>query len=235
MPLTRDTRRALLDSAKKILKFNQSLATFTPSMAKRTGPGPFAAAPIVQGNWDGSGTPDVLTFPRGDLLGNPTGNWYANFDMYQGSVVWWLTPEHDEPTGVAMQFFVGDGYEFYVRYENAATQFKVRVGAENKYVTQALVAGTTYCCVLRWDMKNTLDGINHVCLSVNDVHTFGITSVTEWNVPATGYIGSQLGTSAPANALIEGLVITRRVLFDGLYGTDVGNGDEIALIYDGGV
>jgi len=87
MPLTRDTRRALLDSAKKILKFNQSLATFTPSMAKRTGPGPFAAAPIVQGNWDGSGTPDVLTFPRGDLLGNPTGNWYANFDMYQGSTV----------------------------------------------------------------------------------------------------------------------------------------------------
>ncbi len=44
--------------------FDQALSVFTPVMAKRAGT-VFAGAPIVQGNWDGSGTCDDLKFSRG--------------------------------------------------------------------------------------------------------------------------------------------------------------------------
>ena len=71
------------------LDFNET--TFTPGMAKREG-AVFAGAPMVQGQWDGTGTPDVLTFVRG---ANLSGHWYANFDPYQGSIVFWITPEWD--------------------------------------------------------------------------------------------------------------------------------------------
>jgi hypothetical protein len=49
-----------------------------------------------------------------------------------------------------------------------------------------------------------------------------------------GYLGYWDGISYPPNAIIEGLTIYRRPLFDGTYGTDVGNGDEINLIYNSG-
>lgn len=223
-------RQMLQARGKTVLDYLQSAATFTAGMAKRTGPGPFAAAPIVQGNWDGSGTPDVLSASTGAQI---SGSFHANFDEYQGSIVWCLTPEYDEPVGAAFMFHIGDSAEFYVRYENAGTRFKVRIGSTNMNVIQALVAGTTYCCVLRWDMKNTLDGTNYVCLSVNDVHTFGITSVTEWTVPSTINIGSD-AVQQPANAIIEGLVITRLPLFDGTYGVDKGEGDVINQIWAAG-
>jgi len=37
----------------------------------------------------------------------------------------------------------------------------------------------------------------------------------------------------PANSIIEGLTVYRRPLWDGDYGVDVGNGDEVALISAG--
>lgn len=49
----------------------------TPAMAVRAAPGPFDAAPIFQGAMDGTGTPDVVTFPRGAQI---VDNWYENFD-----------------------------------------------------------------------------------------------------------------------------------------------------------
>ena len=47
-------------------------------------------------------------------------------------------------------------------------------------------------------------------------------------------IGTYNGVEKPANARIEALTIYRRPLFDGTYGVDVGNGDEIAAIYNSG-
>ena len=47
--------------------FDLGQLTFTPSMAKRAGLR-FAAAPIVQGKWDGTGVPDTLTFGRGNQV-----------------------------------------------------------------------------------------------------------------------------------------------------------------------
>ena len=79
MPLkTISTGRAMLGGQLKPFNFDVNKVTFTPSMAKRAG-GVFAGAPIVQGNWDGSGTPDVLSFSRGAQVAS---NFYGNFDPY---------------------------------------------------------------------------------------------------------------------------------------------------------
>ena len=58
--------RTLIGGAKgwPPLDFDLDAITFTPGMAKRTAPGPFAAAPIAQGQWDSTGTPDIVTIPR---------------------------------------------------------------------------------------------------------------------------------------------------------------------------
>ena len=72
--------------------FSLALSTFAAKMAKRTAPGPFDAAPIIQGDFDGSGVPDALSYPRGAQIDT---NFYGNFDPYQGSIVFWWTPEKD--------------------------------------------------------------------------------------------------------------------------------------------
>ena len=72
------------------MDLNLALTTFTAGMAKRLGNGPFAAAPIVQGMWDGSGTPDVVSFVRGAAVAS---NWYEDFDPYQGGGFCFWTPE----------------------------------------------------------------------------------------------------------------------------------------------
>ena len=57
------------------LNYSNSLATFTPSMAKRTTTAPFLTSPIIQGKLDGTGVPDVLSILRGAQIAS---NWYAN-------------------------------------------------------------------------------------------------------------------------------------------------------------
>jgi len=89
--------------------------------------------------------------------------------------------------------------------------------------------------ICRWDSKNTLDGTNYLCISIDGVSTFGGSTVSGAGSPdASIYVGSYAGISYPANAIIEGLTIYRRPLFDSTYGIDVGNGDELSAIYASG-
>ena len=83
-----------------VYPFSLGDITFTAGMAKRSGAKAFDVAPIVQGKWDGTGTPDVVTFPRGTLLGNQTQFFYSNFDPYQGAISFWITPEWDGNDGI---------------------------------------------------------------------------------------------------------------------------------------
>lgn len=212
------------------VNFNLTDITFTAGMAKRAG-SVFAGAPIVQGARANAGISDALTFSRGTQI---SGNFYSNIDTYQGSIVFWITPEWNGNDG--LYHFIYKGFsDFYiyksnadtlrVNYSNGATQTNVSVAS--------WVAGTTYCVVVRWDSKNKLDGTNAMCVSINDAHTFGSSLAAAITPSATQEMGT--GNQYPTNAIIQGLTIYRRTLWDGTYGKDVGNGDEINQIWAAGV
>ena len=233
MSMLTGTRRALLPGATKRLDFDPNLCTFTPSMAKRTAPGPFAAAPIVQGKWDSSGVPDAVTFSRGSQVAS---NWYDNIDPYQGSIVFWITPEWNGNDGKRHDIVVASNYIYIIKHADNRLYANFTSGLTLSLSASGWVAGTTYCVVVRWDSKNTLDGTNYICATVDDAHTFGDSSTAAAGAPSsTAYIGSggATGTEYPANAIIEGLTIYRRVLFDGAYGVNVSGVDEVAAISAG--
>ncbi|MFC1600632.1 LamG domain-containing protein, partial [Patescibacteria group bacterium] len=210
-------------------------ATFTPNMAKRNAPGPFTTAPIIQGDWGGSDqSGDLLNYPRGSQI---SGGFYANFDEGQGSVVFWYTPEFDSSSSTGTYgLFATNGGSAGVELSYLANteEFLLEAGNQSTTKGQALTAGTTYLITARWDEKNTLDGTNYLSISVNDSHTLGASSTI--NVTSTLsdiYVGwGWSGGSGDADGIIEGLTVYRRPLWDGTYGIDVGNGDEIAQIYD---
>jgi len=118
--------------------FDANQATFTPSMAKRAG-SVFAAAPIVQGAFDGTGTPDVLTFSRGSQV---VGNWYGRFDPYQGGGFVNWTPEQSSGarTGLAYIWYISAAYNLAYDYTNG--RYSLTIGTQTMTYAQAIVAGT---------------------------------------------------------------------------------------------
>ena len=194
------------------LSITPAMATdFTAGSAKRNAPGPFAAAPIVQGKWDGSGTPDVLSFSRGAQI---SGHYYANFDAYQGGgfVIW--TPEISSVayTGaVAYIWYVNSANFLYYDYTNK--RYRGQIGGIWFVVSSIQVtAGTPEILAWGWDTKNTLDGTNYAYISRNNVQTFAVPTQPTVSAPgATIYIGSN-GTASPSNGIIEGFNNGLRVI-----------------------
>ena len=213
--------------------------TFTAGMAKRAAPGPFAAAPIVQGNWDASGTPDVLSLGRGSLFGNPTQYTYDNFDPVQGEAVLWWTPEMDSGSGPTTAYVWYVSAAYYLAYNYTTGTFTLCIGTQTMTRAQAATAGTDILVTAGWDTKNTLDGTNYARLGTNDTFTFGTSTQPTVSAPAaTMYIGSN-GTASPINAINEGVTWFRRPLYDGAYGVPMtfdasGPVDELAAIYAAG-
>ena len=224
MSMLRGTRRSLLGGQRiPTFVFDPALVTFTPQMAKRTSPGPFATAPIVQGKLDGSGVPDALYYSRGNQLGNLFG-----------------TPEKDrDATQTNDEYLFGYDSDLYLRYEHDNAQLTFGIGGQTCTATLTTVAGTTYFIAVRWDCNNPIDGTNYACITVNATDTFGVATQPNNAVPnGTGYIGSNAATTLPANWIIEGFTHYRRVLRGSTYGT-VGafdaNGpvDELNEMYAG--
>lgn len=208
-------------------------ATFTAAMAKRDG-SVFAAAPIVQGSLtDMAVQPDVLSFSRGSQV---SGEWYDHIDPYQGSIVFWITPEWDGDDG--LQHHILAVSNFLLR-KNSNDTLQLYVNDQSHSIDiSGWSAGITYCVVVRWDTQNTLDGTNYFCISVDDSHSFIESSQpTALAVGDPVYVGLNSGGSLyPANAIIEGLTVIRRPIFDGQFGVslDGGSTDEIAEIYNSG-
>jgi len=212
--------------------FDPLAGVFTPAMAIRAG-SLFAGAPYIQGKFDGSGTPDVLSFARGAQVHD---NWYENFDPYQGTVVKWWVPEKDrDATQTNDEYIWYISSSYWLRYEHDNAVLRASIGNQEMTTAHTSVAGTRYCVVVRWDRQNKIDGTNYVCISVNDVHAFGVTTQPTIAAPgATEYIGSNAGATLPANAILEGLTFFRRVLRDSNgYGLDVNGAgtDELGAIY----
>jgi hypothetical protein len=208
--------------------------TFTPGMAKRSAPGPFAAAPIGQGLWAAvaSGECDDPYFLHGNEIAQ---SFHEHLDLHQGTIVLWITPEWDGNDGIHRPIL---GTRWLALSKSATNNlgFGYNAGAYEAVTVDASgwTAGTTYCVVLRWDVDNTLDGTNHLCLSVNDAHAYAITSLSLCAEYATFRLGRLWYAGYHGNTMVEGLTIYRRPLFDGTNGIDAGNGDELAAIYAAG-
>lgn len=222
------------------VNFDLSQITFTPNMGVRTGPnGTFAGSVPVQGAFNGGGTPDILSYPRGNLLGNVTQFWRDTFDPYQGTVNIWWTPEHDAADTAVAEYLWYISADYNAFYDGANNRFSLTVGGQTTTENHNIVAGTTIHLVLSWDVQNTIDGTNYARITIDDTQAYSIATQPTATAPdATIYIGSD-GSNFPANGIHEGATIYRRVLFDGTYPqsltwNNTGARDEIAEIYAAG-
>jgi hypothetical protein len=197
-------------------------------MAKRNSAGPFAAGVLAQGAKDGTGL-DVLSLSRGSLVAGSA--FYANFDANQGTFFTVWTPEYSSggiATGLHYFFYASSTWYFAYDYTNA--RYECKLGNQTITVASVVVAGTTIYLCVSWSKHVAIDGTNYARLSINDVHTFGITTVPTLSAPAaTMYIGSN-GTAGAVSAILESTCLFRRVLWDGSWGVNLGNGDEVNLI-----
>jgi hypothetical protein len=206
--------------------FDADLVTFTAAMAKRDG-AVFAAAPIVQGNPDGTGVPDYLAFLRGSQISS---NFYANISTYQGGgfLIW--TPEQSSADRTdawdSVLFTAGLTYRLYYEWDN--DRYALRIHNETIYVAATLTAGTPEYLAWGFDTNNTLDGTDHIYLSRNDAQTFGATQQPSSFVPDEYPTVGADSDSNPANGIIEGLTLVREIPWTGAYGTDMGQGDIVA-------
>ncbi len=202
-------------------------ATFTPSMAKRNSAGPFAAGFMSQGSLSGTNA-DSIQLPAPNQPSEIISGYFAkNMDQNQGSIVFWITPEWNGNDGINHVIFSETAYGSVGLNKAANNNLTFSINYSSVSVSASnWVAGTTYAVVCRWDTKNSLDGTNYMSISVDDVHTFGKSS----SFGPGGWQNMYLGGAT--NAIIEGFTIYRRPLYDGQFGVDAGNGDEIAKIYD---
>ena len=214
------------------LTINPSNLTFTPSIAKRISQGPFAVGVFIQGdpaNQD-TLTDDSMAYGRGSQIG---GNFYQTFDASQGSIVLFWTPEYSSTNlsaGFNYLWYADSNYNLSYDYTN--DRYSIVLGGQSMTVDSSISAGTSYSIVLRYDTNNYISGSNYACLSINDSHNCGITTQPTSSQPSTSfYLGSD-GADEAVSGLIEGFTIYRRVLYDGVSGTSIGNGDEINLIYN---
>ena len=144
--------------------------TFFSGTAKREAPGPFAAAPIVQGGWANGDPSDTLLFLRGNQIG---ALFYEGLDADQDSLVVWLTPEWDGNDGKRHDFFnnqFGNPGRVSLRAQSNNLIFRVgaTIGTDEVSVDiSTWVAGQTHLVVGRWDNDNALDGTNTISLSID--------------------------------------------------------------------
>ncbi|HNS65014.1 MAG TPA: hypothetical protein PKJ26_00795, partial [Candidatus Woesebacteria bacterium] len=224
-PSFENASSATLNWGTNYFNYATASATFTPSMAKRNSAGPFAAGPMVQGKSDASyawNNGDSISWSQSNIAGSLT----STIDRSQGSIVFWITPEWNGNDGKTHYIF-GQATDFALFKHSDNRLVLYDYGWSYLFDISDWTAGSTYNIVIRWDQKEKIGNSNYnFIITVNDVEKFTRT---------TSYVvGGGFYRLDPMDSIIEGLTIYRRPLFDGTYGTDVGNADEIAQIYNSG-
>lgn len=222
-----------------IFSMDPTPTTFTPALGKRQAPGPMDFGFSFQGHTTNSTTVDRLEVQTGNLIGKTFNEVYDNS---QGTILLWVTPKWNGNDGLQHTLIsIRTDHKVLEKTSNGLLQFYSGSNDTISVDASAWIAGESYLVVLRWDLKNPIDGTNYFSLSVNDSHFYSVDTITEPdNLQANLItIGNAAATSPQniqnsSNAIISGLTIYRRVLFDGTYGVDLGNGDELALAYNGG-
>lgn len=193
----------------------------------------FDYAPILQGSFTNLPTAgDQITYASNTAVADTSFREY--YDINQVSISLWYTPEEDGGGTADRTLWRQGSNAGRLRIVQSTALLNWAFGGDSLNVDiSGWTAGTTYHIVVRADSKNTLDGTNYMCISVNDSHTFGATSAPTPSQSNTFNFSDGGGINNP-EGIIEGWTIYRRVLYDGTYGVDVGNGDEIAAIYASG-
>lgn len=208
------------------LMYLPASATLTPSMAIRAG-ATFAGAPMMQGAYAGSGTPDTLTFGRGNQV---VSNWYGTFDPYQGGGFCIWTPENSSGTRTG-EAFLWYGASYSLRYDYLNSRYRIIFGSQLHNIDVVITAGTREFLAWGYDTKGKLDGANYAFFSRNDTQTYIITTQpTAAAVDATILVGYAAGLY-PLNGLIEGLVFTRSIPWTGAYGHNIWGGTDIVAAH----
>ena len=189
----------------------------------------YAAGLSVSG--DGIRSRNTLTFPRGTQI---AGNFYSNFDANQGSIVLWVKPTWAGNDGKKHVFLHWSTNGMLYKDTDNKLYFSVASGVNVSVNIAAWSAGTVYRVDLRWDADNPVSGTNRLSLSVEDSHTLGRTTDYTPETPFAGiFIGTDDEGSYSADALLEGLTVSREVWWDGAAGIDTHFGrDIVAMDYD---
>ena len=220
--------------------------TFTPQLAKRASTifnnvtygyegAVFATGLKIQGDANGF---DRLTAPRGAEISAP---YYRHIDPHQGTLLLWIRPDWDgdDDTVHTILYDAFDGIHITKTADNTLA-FNTDQTARATVDVSGWTAGEKHLLVIRWNAINPINATQHVCITVDATHTFAGTDAWTPQTPAESlHIGSTpldapTAHLGPVDGLIEGLTLYRRILYDGTYGTDAGNGDELDLIYNGG-
>lgn len=193
--------------------YSSSLDTYTANMAKRNSAGPFASGPMVQGNWASTVGRDSISYTGTQIAAS----FYTTYDCYRGTVVFWVTPEWNGNDGKTHHLWSGNyATQGVYKINNRLYLGRPNYTAWVSVDISSWTAGTTYLVVARWDSINTLDGTNYASITVNNTTTFGYTSPLELWASTTGFVGRSFNDNEgfPANAIIEGLTVYRRPLYD---------------------
>ncbi|HRN86330.1 MAG TPA: fibronectin type III domain-containing protein [Candidatus Dojkabacteria bacterium] len=214
-----------LNWGNSFFNYNNTLDTFTASITKRNSAGPFTSGVILQDDYGDTSslTSDQLSFSHGTTL---WGDFSNSSDDDQGTLVFWWTPEYSSSTmntGSTMFMEMRSSSNFTYNWVDD----KFYLGG-SPIGTYDFSAGQTYLVVLRWDKDNNI---------IANTANLSIDNVSIGDASSSGHVWEDDWGSTNLwafDGVVEGMTVYRRPLFDGLYGIDMGTGDEIEQIYNAG-